>query len=377
MSSPDFRAYIPLAPFGRSAADVALSALQDLATKLPGVTLLAGEPAVELTETLAVVVADLGLAVDRVPAVTAQVILRLFGVTYDAGGKATTAIDFVLIDTLGHTIPAGTEITVALESGATAVFATDEDLVIAPASSTGTVDATATTIGASANGIAAGTAVRVRSGATFVQSATLDSEIANGRDPETDDAYYLRAAQRLARLSAALVLAEHFTAAALEDINVARALTIDRYDGAGGPPYTDNGHITVIVRGPAGNLTSPQKTALEADLEAKAVGGLVVHILDPTITTVDVEVEVALTAGADPDTVEAAVEAAIEAWLDPAAWLWSATVRYFDAVAIIEGVPGVDHIVAGTLELNGTTADVALAGDGPLAAADTITVTVA
>lgn len=375
--SPDLTAYVPLAVYGKSGTDVATAALQDLATKLPGVTLREAMTETLLVETLATIVADLGVAVDRVPAVVFEVLVRLFSVTRDLGAKATTTLTFNLSDTAGHTIPAGTEVAVDVSGGNPAVvFATDVALVVPAASSSGTVAATARTVGTTANGIASPTPVRLRSSVPFVSSVTIASTVANGKDPETDTAYFTRAAQRLSRLTDALVLPKHFEAAALEDTNVKRAFAISLYDGAGGPPYTDVGHITVAVRGATGNLTAPQKTTIETNLEAKAVAMLDVHVIDPTVTAVNVVATVKAKGGFVTNDVKTAIEAAINAWLDPTVWPWSSTIRLFDVVALIENVAGVDFIVAGTLTVGGAGTDFALPGDAPLADVGTLTITV-
>ena len=71
--------------------------------------------------------------------------------------------------------------------------------------------------------------------------------------------------------------------------------------------------------------------------------------------------------------VDAAVTAALEAFLSPDTWPWEATVRRNDLIALIEGVEGVAYLTAG----HPTTpaADVALSGAAPLADAGTINIT--
>lgn len=382
-SSPDIRRYVPLAPFERTAVEVAVAALQDLrATKLPGVTLREGMTEVLLIETLAVIAGDLGIAIDRIPAVVFEAEIRLLGVDRDTGARATVDVEFTITPTGGTvTIPTGTEVTVDVGGGhVPVVFATDADLDIVSPATTGTVAATAADVGALPNGITSGTTVRPRSAVAMIVGAALDTDIAGGRDPESDDAYFLRASQRLARLTEVLVRGSQFTFAALEHELVTaagRALTIDLYDGSGGPPYTDTGHVTVIVRGPSGNLSSPQKATLQAALELLAVPNLAIHVLDPNITTVNVAATVHILAGYVAADVEAACEAAIEALLDITSWPWAKTVRLSDIIGILEQIPGVDWVDISTVLLNGVAADLALTGDGPLADAGTIAVTAA
>lgn len=371
--SPDLRQYAPLAPYERSAVDIAVTALQDLAdNKLPGVTLREHMTEVMLIETLAAMLGDFGVALDRIPAVVFEAALRLFDVQHDAGTQAVTTLEFTLSDAAGHTVPAGTEVAVDVADGVV-VFSTDADLVIAAASTTGTVAATATSIGDDANGVTAGTAVRLRSAISFVQGVTIDVAVSGGTDPETDTAYFSKAAQRFQRLTEVLVLKDHFTAAALEVIGTTgRVLTIETYDGVGGPPYTDGGHVTVVARAAGGNLSGGDKTALEDTLEEATLVDVEVHVINATVTPIDVASQIVPVDGAVAATVQAAVEAALTSFLNTDTWPWWAKVRYTDVVALIETTAGVDHIVAGTLLVEGGTGDVTLTGDGPLTAVGTL-----
>lgn len=376
MTSPDVTPYVDLTLFDRSANDIAVAALQDAAIKLPDVTLREGLTEVVLIESLALEVAENIRAINRLPGAIFTVVMRLFGIVRDVGAPPITDVGFTLSDTLGHTIPAGTEVVLDLGGGQTPIiFTTQADVIVPAASATGTASAA---IGSrntvAANGVTSGTPLRIRSSVAFLQSAETASTVTLGRDAETDAAYFLRSAQRLQRLTNALVLPQHFTSAALEDPAVFRALTIDLYDGAGGPPYTDVGHVTVVARGESGNLSAPQKAALTATLDAQAMAPIIVHVIDPTTTNVNVTATAVAKSGYDPSTVQAAIGAAITAFLDPAQWPWDATVRRNDLIALIENVPGVDYLTAGHPVT--PAADVPLSGDGPLANAGTLTITV-
>lgn len=105
-------------------------------------------------------------------------------------------------------------------------------------------------------------------------------------------------------------------------------------------------------------------------MEALALAGLDVHVVDPTITSVDVAATVKVLAGYDGAEVAQAVEDTVVAYLDPTSWEWGGTVRRNELIALVDGVPGVDYVVALTLAAHGGglgTADVALAGVAPLA----------
>lgn len=373
MPAPDVTGYVDLAVYDREPLALVDRALLDAGAKLPGWVPREGNTEVVLIEAMALQVAELVYAINRLPAAVTTVLLRLFDLAPDPGAPATTTVTFHLADNLGHVIPAGTEVRVAMGGELDdVVFATNVNLNVAVGAVVGTVAATATTNGSSVNGTAAATPVELVSSVYFVDSAELATDVADGADPEDSAAFLDRGIQRLRRLVTTLVLPEHFTAAALEEPDVDRATTVDRYNPAVGPNPGDNqGHVTVAVLGANGaTLSAPRKLAIEAAMEAIALAGLDVHVVDPTITRVDVASTVKVLAGYDGAVVAQAVEDAILAYLDPAAWEWGGTVRRNELIALVDGIPGVDYVVTLTLAVHLAglgTADVALAGVAPLA----------
>lgn len=375
MASPDIRPYVDLTIYDRSAQDLVDQALIDAGTKLPGWVAREGDPAVTWLEALALVVAESIFALNRLPGALIEALLGLYGAGRSEGLPPTTTVTINAADALGHVIPAGTRLQVILGADLEALeLTTDVDLNIVAPATAGDVAATATENTTRANGVAAGAPVEVIDAVAFIEDAELAAPIAGGVDPEDSTAYLNRASQVLRRLSSTLVLPEHFTAAALENVAVYRATTLDEFDPATGPDPGDNpGHVTVAVAAQGGGaLTGPQKTALEDDLEARALASLDVHILDPTITAVPVTVTVRRKAGFADQAVEDAVTAALEGYLDPDSWPWGAVVRRFELIALIDQVAGVDFVEV----LTAPAADVNLAGDAPLADAGAIAVTV-
>lgn len=369
--SPDLVPPVDLTFYDRTPEEIRTLGITFLQQLIPGVTMREGLTEVALLDAFALQFSEEIYAINRVPDAVLDSVFRLMGIERDPGAASTVDITFTLADDDGHTVPAGTRVQLNLQTGGV-VFALDEDAVAAPTETQATVSATATTFGAAANGIDAGTPMSLIDAVFYVDSAETDTEVANGREPEDQAAWELRAVQRLLRLTDVLVTAPQFTAAALEHAPIHRAFTIASYDGAGGPPYTNGGHVTIVVRGPSGNVSAPDKAALLADLEDRVVAGVVIHLIDATITNVNVTVAVAVKAGyADADVV-ASVEAALDAYLDPATWPWSATVRRNELIALIDGVAGVDWVDDPVTPAS----DVALAGDGPLANAGTIDITV-
>ena len=170
-----------------------------------------------------------------------------------------------------------------------------------------------------------------------------------------------------------LVIPEHFTQLALEQAYVTRANAIDNYDPTSGNPVGDDaGHITVVVYGNGANVSAPNKTTLLTLLENNSAANLGVHLVDPTITTVNVTATVKKIDSYDSTVVLNSVVDAIEAYLSPTTWPWSGTVRRNELITLISNVVGVDY----TVSLSAPASDVVLGADTVLANAGTVTITV-
>lgn len=374
MPSPDLRTYSDLVLFDRGPSELVDRALSDAATKLPGARFADGSVEVVLTEAQALVVSEIAYAINRVPGGVMDVLLRLYGVERDLGAAPTATVTFALANTLGHTIPAGTVVRLAVGVGQTLDFTTDAEVTAAPGQAS--VDAAVTGVSNTdaANGIAAGTALELVSSLPYVDAVTLAVAVAAGADPETEESWRSRGVQRFSRLVTTLVHPEHFTAYALENPLVYRALTLDDYDpGQAGDPGDHPGHVTVAVLGQGAALISAgDKETLRAEMDDLAQVNLAVHVIDPTITDVDVSLTVKALPGYTSQQVQDAVEAELAAYLSPDAWPWGDTVRRNEQIALADRAAGVDYVET----LTTPAADVALAGAAPLARLGVATVAV-
>jgi hypothetical protein len=173
------------------------------------------------------------------------------------------------------------------------------------------------------------------------------------------------------------------------------ALAIDRYvpAGPGGTPPADpdvDGAITVIPRDAAGQSVGATKAAVTVAIDTRRVSGLLVNVIDPTITPVDVTFTAEVLPGWDAPTVQAQAIAAVQAFLSgenwglPRAgqerrWIDEPTVRRNDLFGVIYDVEGIRHVDTLTLATGGGvlgTTDVTLPGPGALPTPGTITGTV-
>lgn len=370
MPSPDQSDYHSLALYDRSPYELVERAGLDLVTKFPGLKLREGMIEMALLEAIALEVAEQVFAINRLPDAVTEVLIQRFGIFRSLGTPPVATATFHLADTLGYTIPQGT--LVRLDVGSDSIdFTTDVALVVGAGSSSGTVGITGARNTIDANDVTVGTALQVMDPLTFVDSAELATSPSGGQGVEDDEDWHERAMNRFGRLTDSLVLPSHFTARALEDPLVDRAMTLDNWNVS----LSANGHVTTAVLGPAGALLSaPQKQALEDDMEAATLANLELHIIDPTITTVAVTVQVKKLAAYDASTVQANVQAAINGYLDPNAWEWSGTVRRNEMISVIDQAEGVSYV--DTLTIAGSGGDVAITGVAPLAKAGVLSVTV-
>jgi uncharacterized phage protein gp47/JayE len=297
----------------------------------------------------------------------------LFGVNRDSGTAPNAAVIFNMVNDLGYTIPVGTEARLNLAGDVEpVVFTTDTELVIPPGFSSGTVQATGDRFTADANNTIGGTPLELLDSLIYVETVELDEISTGGTDPEDDEAYFTRGTTRFSRLSDTLVLPRHFTAYALEWPGVYRANTLDNWTGSGGAPGANPGHVTVAVYGNAAPVSAPVKAALQTAMQNLSLVNLQVHVIDPTITNINVTVTVKAFSGYVTSDVQARVIAALQNYLDPSTWAWGTTVRYNELIALISNVEGVDYVAS----MSTPSSDVALTGYATLVDAGTLNVTV-
>ncbi len=381
MSSPvapnlDITAYVDLRIFDLTDQDIVATAIAATQLNIPGWVPREGNTEVLVFEGTALETSEGIVAVNRVPGAVVQAILLLTGVDRDFGAAPIASATFTVGDTIGHTIPGGTRVYLTLDDGTTVTFLVEPPgLDIPPGSSTGDVSIIGDVFTASANGIVTGTALLMADPVPFVESVVLATDVADGRDRESDNQWRDRGVARLSRLSDALVLPRHFEAATLERPEVERALAIDLYDPTVGPDPGDNpGHITVAVLGEGGaTLSTEAKDAIEQALEASAVAVLDVHVVDITIDTVPFAFQVHLKDGFTSGSVITGVQDAVAAYVDPLTWQWGGIIRLNEMISLVDHVDGVDYVNTATID--GVAGNYTVSGAATLPQAGVVTVT--
>src|SRR4051794_20833934 len=114
MPSPDVTDLVELTLYDKGPFDLVDRALADAAPKLPGWVPREGNTELVLLEAMALPVAELIYAVNRLPGAVLDVLLRLYGITRNLGAPAAATVRFTLADALGHNLPAGTRVALPL-----------------------------------------------------------------------------------------------------------------------------------------------------------------------------------------------------------------------------------------------------------------------
>jgi uncharacterized phage protein gp47/JayE len=378
MPSPDLSPYIDLTIQDKDAQDLFDLGKAYLAAQMPEWVPREGNTEVLLMEALAMQLAELIFALNRVPENAVQSLLALYGIERDPGAAPTAQLQFTVVGTQGYNIPAGTVVAVVLPGGLEPInFTTATDLDIAAGLNSALVTAVGDRFTSDANGLiineASDAELSLVDPIVFVERVAVFGPITGGRDPEDDNEYFSRAIQRFQRYTQTLVTPATFLAFALEQIGVERAFVIDNYNPPSGTPGADGGHITIAVYGEGENVDTPTKDAMLVAMEDMAAVNLQIHIIDPTINTVDITVSVVADEGFIAADVQANVEAALNEFISTENWNWSTTLRRNDIIRVVGNAEGVAYVNTLTVP----AADVTLTGRAPLVTPGIFSVTVA
>lgn len=313
---------------------------------------------------------------------------KLMGIPPEDAVAATATTTWFLSDTDGHTIPAGTQVSLTDDQGNQVPFVTLVDVTVLSGSSqtaVGGVTIVAVVPGSDSTGIGlSGSAVGLTDVYSWVDSITQATSSIGGQDAEDDDAYLNRLTRELLTISPRPILPNDFAILARNaDPTIQRATAIDGYNPAGNT-FNNERMVTVVGLTAAGaGVSAGVKTAMHDYLDALREVNFVVNTADPTTTTVDVTTNVLLEEGFSSTDVQFRVAQAVQQFLSPATWgvdatddpndplSWNntATVSYLQLATLINNVAGVALIISLTIGLSGgaqTAADHTLTGVAPL-----------
>jgi uncharacterized phage protein gp47/JayE len=300
---------------------------------------------------------------------------------------------WTLMDSVGHTISAGTNVGIPDLNGNIMPFYVVNDVVVpngSTATSSGGVLIRALQAGADSNALgSAGSTVQLIDVIDWVSAITLSGATAGGADAEDDPTYLNRLTQHMQRLSMRPILPADFATMALDaDPAVQRAVAIDGYNTADSS-FGNQRMVTIAaVDANGAGASTAVKNNIQSYLQANREVNFVVNVMNPNFTTINVVTTFHTLTGYDPTATASSVVAAIQGYLSPASWGEDPTVRessvantwidtpkvyYNEVIALIANVVGVDRVV--TLTLNGGTADITLTGPASLTQPGTVTAT--
>jgi hypothetical protein len=326
-------------------ADDAVALLMD---RWPGWTPNDGDLEVVQIEALAPMAQNAAEVAGAVP----SAIFRAYGTTllnlpYQEGVAAAGLATFTLLDNLGHTIPAGTEIDVDGFA-----FQVVSDTIVPPGQTVAaSVPILATETGVAFNGLT-GVSVTPVTSLAFLESVVLVGTTANGIDAEDDAAYQDRLSRRLELQATTLVTTRDYEFLAIDE-------------GAGRAVALHNGEkaVALYVTDAAGEpMGAAWKAAMALTYEDYRLVNTIVTISDATYTTIGGTVTVKAYPGFDPTDLAARISAALADYLNPAdwgkptnfgdpgvgsGWYNETVVRSNKLIDLIGNVEGVDYVSSG------------------------------
>jgi uncharacterized phage protein gp47/JayE len=343
------------------------------------------------------------------PAVYATIGETVYGITRQVAVPAVATATFTFAaDTPAVMVDAQSQLVVPNPSGDPQVFLTDADITAPAGGGDVQVGVTAEEPGAQANG-SFGTAELVTD-VDGVETITV-TQAQGGVDEEDDDTYLDRLTNLLTLLAPRPILPNDFAVLAMQIPGVGRALAIDLYiPGASenpvgdtdapecdGTPHTNVPRaLTIAITDTDGGAPDTAlKQRVWETIDAQREVNFLTYVIGPTYTVIDVQATVVGYPGKIPADVEAAAEAMLAQWLDPAnwgtmpgaggprEWAQNTKARLYEAVDYLNRAQNVFYVT--DVQLRGypvggspgawTTADVDMPGAAPLPQAGTLTVT--
>lgn len=316
----------------------------------------------------------------------------LFGLPPQDATNASLTAGVTVADTLGYTIPATTLVVgIRDANGVLQGFTNPNDIVIGVGTSVlAGVPFTATSTGAESSGLGGPAfGMTLISAITAVSTVIAEVTSSGGFDEEDDDAYLDRLANDLQLQAPRPIIPDDYSIFARNITGVKRALALDGYDALA----LTNGNsrtITVAVADANGlAVGSAIKTAVQVYLQQSRELNFNIYVIDPTYTTVDVQVDVDGWTPFNSASIQAIIAAALATYVNPAvygrppfgdssSWSLLNTVKVDNLMAVVKTpeVKNVNSVLIRTGVAAYSAADVALAGAAPLPLLGAVTVTV-
>jgi len=359
-----------------------------LAGKIPGWIPAEGNLDVWMIEAFGNEAADIQTMATEVPKSLFRYLgSKLFGIQPIDAVAATTTTTWTLTDALGHTIPAGTQVSILDHNGTPVPFQVLFDVVVSGGSSAtaaGGVTLIASTPGAAATNLGGpGGAVQLIDPLAFVSAITMVAATTGGVDAESDDDYLARLSTELTTMSPRPILANDFAILANNVTGVQRAMAIDNYNPA--DQTTNNQRMVCVysLDSTGSPVNASVKTAVQTYLQSLREVNFIVNTDDPVKREIDVTAAVVMNVGYTSADIIARVQQAIINYLNPATWgispsdtpsnpiTWinTPTINRLELASAITTVVGVNVINTLTLGAHGgaqAATDYVMPGKAPI-----------
>jgi hypothetical protein len=370
MSSPDFSQYVDLTLYDVEPQDVYSAALTYAQTALPEFIPVIGTVEDAVLQATSYMTYILAAGINRIPNGVMEGIIKLMGFSRNEATFATGSALFTLSVNTGTTIPEGTIIayTTTIDNEVVAYsFATTTDTIVPSGSDTVSIAIEATEEGQYPTLLDTQQMILISSVPTILE-VSLDADIVNGINSETDAQYFDRAAQFLSSINTSLATKRqlvNYIAANYPTVNI--SAVYDTTNSAGNLLFATAaapGYVTIAVAQSDGTaLGSTIKNALQADVAGKAIAGLTVGVIDLSSFSCSIAVSIAVVSGYTPATVQASVADAVESYISPLGWDQEQTINPNKIVALIAVLPGVGYVSSVTLTIPTSPANVTLASN--------------
>jgi Baseplate J-like protein len=297
--------------------------------------------------------------------------------------KATARTTWTVRDDAGYRIYADTTVAYRQQGNVLVGFQVLADIVVPPGAVQAIGTVMAVEAGTAQNGLGApGAALEPQDPLDYVTAVTLNAATSGGADDEDEIDYVNRLASKLSILADRPILAPDFAILARDISGVWRAVAIDNFIPGSGNPGDSEKAVAVYPIDASGNdVDAATQAAVDDYLQSLRELNFIVTVISPTRTIIDVTYIVLALANFDTVAVKAAIDSAIMTYLSPANWglpptstsgqEWQnkTTVFFWELIALINDVAGVDRVQSLTIRIQGGvmgTTDVPLPGVVPL-----------
>jgi hypothetical protein len=370
MSSPDFSQYIDLTLYDVEPQDVYTAALTYAQTALPEFIPVIGTVEDAVLQATSYMTYILAAGINRIPNGVMEGIIKLMGFSRREATFATGSALFTLSVNTGTTIPEGTIIayTATVDGQVIAYsFSTVTDTIVPFGDDTVSIAIEATEPGKYPVLLDTQQMILISSVPSILE-VSLDADIVNGLDSETDVEYFDRASQFLSSTSTSLATKRqlaNYISVNYPTINISSVY--DTTNSVGNLLFATAaapGYVTIAVAQSDGtSVGSTLKDELLADIEDKAIAGLDIGVIDLTTFSCSIAVTIAVVSGYTPATVQASVATAIESYISPLGWDQGQTINPNKIVALIAVIPGVGYVSSVTLTIPTSPANVTLSSN--------------